>query len=392
MSTLRTVSGAISRPDGTPWEGGKVYFHLTPGSYTADELFPSSRVEAVIDEYGEFSIELWVNDEGDAASEYVVTLPSGEKHPFILEAGAPVELSFLIAAYAGPSEPGTETMTAYVDSHLGGEAISDAALVDDGVLRWDAGAEEYASVAVYTKAEADAAFLSAAEGDAAFLTQAEGDARYSPLVHTHDDRYFTEAESDARFAPIVHTHDDRYFTEAESDTRFAPIVHTHDDRYFTETESDARFARLSGAAFTGAVTVATTLGVTGVATLSNNVVMGADVFKSTANTSLRVSGGTTALLGGRLTLYGQTHATLPNAVDLGNGNGLAMRVLASRGIYIGDTPVDPGANSLTVQGAFRHMGTSLGLFGGAAVAKPTGVAVDIAAVHAALVTLNLIAP
>lgn len=75
----------------------------------------------------------------------------------------------------------------------------------------------YGITDVYTIAEADAEFLTAAEADALFLTPAEGNATYSPLGHTHDDRYYTETELDAGQL------DNRYYTETEVDALFAGL-------------------------------------------------------------------------------------------------------------------------------------------------------------------------
>jgi hypothetical protein len=47
-------------------------------------------------------------------------------------------------------------------------------------------------------------------------------------------------------------------------------------------------------------------------------------------------------------------------------------------------------DALHVAGAFRHLGSTAGFFNAAAVSKPTGVTVDAAGIHAALVTLGLI--
>lgn len=48
-------------------------------------------------------------------------------------------------------------------------------------------------------------------------------------------------------------------------------------------------------------------------------------------------------------------------------------------------------DSFHVGATFRHLGSSLGFYNATAVAKPTGVAVSAAGIHAALVSLGLIA-
>jgi hypothetical protein len=49
-------------------------------------------------------------------------------------------------------------------------------------------------------------------------------------------------------------------------------------------------------------------------------------------------------------------------------------------------------SSITVPGTFNHKGASAGFYNATPIAKPTGVAVTAAGVHAALVSLGLIAP
>lgn len=66
----------------------------------------------------------------------------------------------------------------------------------------------------------------------------------------------------------------------------------------------------------------------------------------------------------------------------------------STGTFTGDTTVT-GALTVTdavnIGGALNHDGTTVGFYGTAPIAKQTGVAVDAAGIHAALVALGLIA-
>lgn len=114
--TIVTVTGTILKPDGTPWENAAVKFRLHPGSQINDQLFPSNKLTVRTDEYGDFAIDLWANDEGDFSSEYSVQLPSGETHEFILPEGdESQELTDLIVLYVGPSDPSYAPLSAYVD-------------------------------------------------------------------------------------------------------------------------------------------------------------------------------------------------------------------------------------------------------------------------------------
>lgn len=53
--------------------------------------------------------------------------------------------------------------------------------------------------------------------------------------------------------------------------------------------------------------------------------------------------------------------------------------------------VTAAAGNTTIKGALDHDGTTVGFYGTAPIAKQTGVAVDAAGIHAALVALGLIA-
>jgi hypothetical protein len=60
--------------------------------------------------------------------------------------------------------------------------------------------------------------------------------------------------------------------------------------------------------------------------------------------------------------------------------------------YDTDEAVSAVVDSIEINGAINHDGTTVGFYGAAPVVKPTGVAVSTAAIHAALVSLGLIAP
>lgn len=82
----------------------------------------------------------------------------------------------------------------------------------------------------------------------------------------HDGRYYTEGEVDSQIADVnasVGTVSDALVTHKTSDD--------HDGRYYTEDETDEKFAALSGATYTGDVTVKKALPSVGVATTNNEV-------------------------------------------------------------------------------------------------------------------------
>ena len=66
---LRTVTGRISKIDGSPW-ATEIAFRLHPGSYDLDSLYPSSVKQITSGSDGLFSVALWCNTEGLAIAQY----------------------------------------------------------------------------------------------------------------------------------------------------------------------------------------------------------------------------------------------------------------------------------------------------------------------------------
>jgi len=121
----RTVIGTIRTPDGVGRPGATVRFQLIPGSFTATDQYPSSIVTTKTGVDGALSVTLWTNEEGDAASEYICTLPSalapggeqtaGETFHFTLPAGAAdIELSVLRAAGSTPYDPQYDSLVTWM--------------------------------------------------------------------------------------------------------------------------------------------------------------------------------------------------------------------------------------------------------------------------------------
>lgn len=114
----RTVTGHIRHTNDTPWASVSVIFVLQKGAWTADSLYMPDIQEAVTDESGNFSIDLWTNSESLEPSQYVCNLPWGEKFSFVLSDGdEPVTLPQLrLLANPAPVPPSTtQTMLAAVD-------------------------------------------------------------------------------------------------------------------------------------------------------------------------------------------------------------------------------------------------------------------------------------
>lgn len=102
--TTRQVTGTVLRTDGTPWAGATVTVRRKRGSYTAGAQYPPSEVTTQCNNSGVFLVELWVNEEGAAYSEYEAVLPGGDRPTFTLPAGDTViDLSVLRSANDAPA-------------------------------------------------------------------------------------------------------------------------------------------------------------------------------------------------------------------------------------------------------------------------------------------------
>jgi hypothetical protein len=98
---LREVYGTILKPDGAPWATAKVEFRLSAGGYDAAGIYPGWSAYPVTDDSGNFSVELWANDQGSEATTYTCRLPNRtETFSFTLPLGngSPIDLSSLRAA------------------------------------------------------------------------------------------------------------------------------------------------------------------------------------------------------------------------------------------------------------------------------------------------------
>ena len=179
------------------------------------------------------------------------------------------------AGLTGGGTTGTVTvsLTTPVTIALGGTNAIDAptALANLGGLSQATADTLYLplSTDLLTQAEADALYLNISTGD--YLTTAEGNAAYLPIATD----LFTQAEADLLYMPIASDFltqaeaDALYLTPAAAAAAYLPITtdlftQTEADALYlplatdllTPAEADAAYARLTGAAFTGAVSVA----------------------------------------------------------------------------------------------------------------------------------------
>lgn len=171
MSLRRVVGGiGLISPD-APENGKGVVFTLVPGSYTATTQYYQQKVTAPVIE-GEIDIELWANEEGVDASEYVCTLPSGEMFRFTLPPNAaPVELSTLRELGVGATTPQGESVLAIMEAQF---AVAFAA--EEANIVSQAAASVLASMAATIEAAEDATADAEAATEAALEATTEADA------------------------------------------------------------------------------------------------------------------------------------------------------------------------------------------------------------------------
>lgn len=94
--SMRTVTGKILKPDGTPWARVYVRFELQPGSYDTWSIRPAGTVQVQTLHDGTFEINLWTNVIGEIPCKYTCYLPSGDEFTFSLPQGSsPVSLMSL---------------------------------------------------------------------------------------------------------------------------------------------------------------------------------------------------------------------------------------------------------------------------------------------------------
>lgn len=117
---MRTVRGTIRKAKSeAPWAGARVLFELLDGSYTAAAQFPGATASASTAADGTFSIDLWPNEAGTAASSYRCTLPDGSTFDFTLPAGdgSDIELSVLRAGGVINQDWSEALVTTFITTH-----------------------------------------------------------------------------------------------------------------------------------------------------------------------------------------------------------------------------------------------------------------------------------
>lgn len=89
-----------------PWASAELTFLLTPLSFDTQVAYPESSTTVTTDTDGEAVVNLWANEEGSVASQYLCRFPSGEVKRFTLPPGdgSQIELALLLEAGVSPMD------------------------------------------------------------------------------------------------------------------------------------------------------------------------------------------------------------------------------------------------------------------------------------------------
>ena len=105
----RTVTGTVYDISGAPLEGKRVEINLLQLGLATDlPVYPQQSNPAPIltDSLGEFSVELWVNDESEVKSIYEVVFNDATRPQFIVPVGAgSIDISDLVINHGPESAP-----------------------------------------------------------------------------------------------------------------------------------------------------------------------------------------------------------------------------------------------------------------------------------------------
>lgn len=119
---LRQVFGTFNHTNGDPVVNGKVSFALVESDgFTTANFIVKGKKSITTDNAGDFSIDLWPNEDGESATYYICTSPSGDSFTFIMPSGTdPVNLTTLRAL--APANPTPPTILDVIEDFLTGIA------------------------------------------------------------------------------------------------------------------------------------------------------------------------------------------------------------------------------------------------------------------------------
>lgn len=116
----RIVKAKINKTDDTPWANARVLFKRSTGSFTYTTQYPGDTILAVADSEGNLQTQLWVNESGNLASNYLCYLPGDEPFEFSLPFGdgSVIELGILRQG-SEQLENYPSSIINYVDEQIG---------------------------------------------------------------------------------------------------------------------------------------------------------------------------------------------------------------------------------------------------------------------------------
>lgn len=125
---LRTVTGTILKPDGSPWVGAAVAFRLRRASYGIGGVGTPTEVVAITNGAGQISQPLTAQDSPEP--KYIAILPGFDTFNFTLPLGdgQPIDLTLLRAAALAP-EWAPESLLPFIEDEVD-EAVGSGGQTD----------------------------------------------------------------------------------------------------------------------------------------------------------------------------------------------------------------------------------------------------------------------
>lgn len=265
----RVVKGKIRHfVGGAPWVNAEVTFVLEKSSYTPTDQFVPEKFTAKTDSNGDFSVTLVCNNDWQIAVRYRCILPGGDSFTFNLQPGStPVELSTLRTPVPASAQP---SLQAFIDNHADDIATADI----PGHIRVGNGLSINPTTGVLSvtggalSSLSDTQISSPASGQYLRFNGtkwANSVIQASDLpAHTHPDATtsvsgFMSAADKSKLNGVATgataNQTDAFLLSRANHTGTQSSSTISDFSSAVQTTGDARYAQLSGASFTGGVTV-----------------------------------------------------------------------------------------------------------------------------------------
>lgn len=111
----RTITGTVLKNDGTAWANGKMVFTLKETIKTSDDVFPKGSTTLTLDNNGAFTVHLGVPDSGTVP--YTIITPDRVKHNVTIGDGAATDLQSILAMETPATAPNYPQIA--MDEHVG---------------------------------------------------------------------------------------------------------------------------------------------------------------------------------------------------------------------------------------------------------------------------------